>query len=257
MGVRQFRCLASGSGCGGPRATGGGAGAAIVRLGRGGRRGEAAAGAPLRRAPRFAPVAGDCGRERPGAEPSAGGAGAEDWSGRAVRPGYPGRVRGAGGTCRPRRAGRGGRGSRLFRRSTARSGRSAVPRGGFGRPAPPCPARRTGARRRAARRGVEGWGRGCSRGIVNTTNGNRARGFFRVRECRSIPGSRPGDDERIRIAPRRLPRGYTRRRSLGLAISSRPIEIENSAMNRMPTTMIGASHHHHQPLITAPVKFTQ
>ncbi len=52
-------------------------------------------------------------------------------------------------------------------------------------------------------------------------------------------------------------RDQTRRLRRGLAISSRPIEIRNSEMNRMPTTMIGASHHHHQPLMTAPVKLTQ
>ena len=58
---------------------------------------------------------------------------------------------------------------------------------------------------------------------------------------------------------RRAARGrdQTRRLRRGLAISSRPIEIRNSEMNRMPTTMIGASHHHHQPLMTAPVKLTQ
>ena len=49
----------------------------------------------------------------------------------------------------------------------------------------------------------------------------------------------------------------TWRLSRGLAISSSPTEIRNSAMNRIPTTTIGASHHHHQPLITAPVKLTQ
>ena len=52
-------------------------------------------------------------------------------------------------------------------------------------------------------------------------------------------------------------RNQTRSLRRGLAISSSPIEIRNSEMKRMPTTMIGASHHHHQPLITAPVKLTQ
>ncbi len=50
---------------------------------------------------------------------------------------------------------------------------------------------------------------------------------------------------------------HATRLTLGLAISSSPIEIRNNATNSRPTTMIGASHHHHQPLITAPVKLTQ
>ena len=68
----------------------------------------------------------------------------------------------------------------------------------------------------------------------------------------------PGDERLARARARRSGGGsQTCRLSRGLAISSSPIEIRNSAMNRMATTTIGASHHHHQPLITAPVKLTQ
>ena len=40
---------------------------------------------------------------------------------------------------------------------------------------------------------------------------------------------------------------YTRRRSLGLATSSRPAEIMNSPMNSRTRTTIGGSNQYHSP----------
>src|SRR5262249_44687076 len=78
--------------------------------------------------------------------------------------------------------------------------------------------------------------------------------------CERGPWLRAGSGKRrTREAPHGAGRrgAHATRLSLGLAISSKPIEIMNNAMNSRPTTTIGASHHHHQPLITAPVKLTQ
>ena len=79
------------------------------------------------------------------------------------------------------------------------------------------------------------------------------------RRCRA--GGRYRQDHDPQRQPRSCPPArrsgggvQTWRLSRGLAISSSPIEIRNSAINRMPTTTIGASHHHHQPFT---LKLTQ
>ena len=95
--------------------------------------------------------------------------------------------------------------------------------------------------------------RSAPRGRLLPLSRQRGRGGARHWN-RPEPRRRCGSRAR---ASRRRRRSQTCRLSRGLAISSSPIEIKNSAMNRMATTMIGASHHHHQPLITAPVKLTQ
>ena len=96
------------------------------------------------------------------------------------------------------------------------------------------------------------------------TDRYRAAACFLYREGDVVPGADIGADHDAQRRPKSCPtarrgggRAQTWRLSRGLAISSSPIEIRNNAMNRMPTTTIGASHHHHQPLITAPVKLTQ
>jgi hypothetical protein len=53
----------------------------------------------------------------------------------------------------------------------------------------------------------------------------------------------------FRFVPRH--RAQTRLRTRGLAISSRPTAIRKRPMKRMAMTMIGGSHHHHQPLMIA------
>jgi len=51
--------------------------------------------------------------------------------------------------------------------------------------------------------------------------------------------------------------GYTCRRSRGFATSSNPTVIRNNAMKSVAITTIGGTHHHHQPLMIAALKFTQ